>query len=115
MNFVPRTTVCSPAVLRKVILSTARLLQHDSLRAGLQRGTAEAELPRTTTPNPPPWLVLRDFWPPSLAHPAGTTARGCGETSSEDLPTCGTASPGVEIKPNPKPLAIQIVINNFSP
>lgn len=29
--------------------------------------------------------------------------------------TCGTVSSGAEIKPIPNPLAIQIVINNFSP
>lgn len=115
MNFVPRTTVWSPAVLKKVLLSPARLLQHDSLQAGQQRGTVRAEPPRTAAPTSSPHLVLWDFGPPFLTHPSRNIANGCWETTSEELPTCGTVSSGTEVKPISNPLSIQIVINNFSP
>lgn len=99
----------SPAVLKKVILST------EAPAAGQQWGTAELSRQGPLLPAPPLHLVLWDFWPPFLTHPSGNTAKGCWETFPKELPTCRTVSSEVEIKPIPNPLTIQIVINNFSP
>lgn len=109
VSSVPRTTVWSPEALKKELRSTARLFavpQPPGRPAGRDcRGWASEELCHRLQ------VQVSGLIP--LARPPRST---------QGLPrnlfgrtTCGTVSSGAEIKPIPNPLAIQIVINNFSP